>query len=614
MASMEDYTEGLRASLNQRMEHALNDNTVKVSDILSKTHAQMVADLTDPREWYYSDAHRYLIDLLHVNYGGSQRKGIRFQTNPNISSVDHTDSNKTKIKGHNVNYSKVERNMHVHHKRETTRPKSSKEPCFDGTDAMIRYRRQKALARNSKNAHGASKHYQQFGSETFAENTGNRFLPTHHRAQKVAEKQPTGLNELTVLPSTAAQEHSPDLTPPRHSETRAPAKQTKIRKFVFPPESQEKGSRHDSEVVVYDRWIQHIAGDKSLPETTYGILKKNDRCTGREKSIILQTPTNSKSTQTDGENGGGKVKLFSIPLKLSPNSGLHGCKRPHTSALKLKSSQGLRDFAKFGRARSPRNDTNFQSLLDNAKKRLAEIEWQLHGLCVESGIIHKSASTNAQVVRDSLTSQRADAADNLPGEDGGYSKTTQIKSVDVGTVTPSEWYTVSKPLKPHNSDVKTVNMKSYVTPWRNKLDSSVVTPDMLNVTSQHSRYQRHVTFAKSALIHPAKLVRPQTNQRWNSHETARENGSFATTSDLLVESLDNVDTSGEIAERVNIPSPKGIRNSQQEEELKMLLRTCSLTPSPRKQTAKNETSPEKGEFDVEILESTESNNSSFTDS
>ena len=82
---MDRYTEDLKYSLRRRLSESVDKGTLRTNDILARNHRQIVADFTDPRQWYYSATHDYIIGLLRESqaynsgnvFGGRQSVSSR---------------------------------------------------------------------------------------------------------------------------------------------------------------------------------------------------------------------------------------------------------------------------------------------------------------------------------------------------------------------------------------------------------------------------------------------------------------------------------------------------------------------------------------------------------
>ena len=654
MGSLQEYTEDLRASLNQRMEHALSDNNIKISDILSKTHAQMVADLTDPQEWYYSDAHRYLINFLHVGCGGPKRKEIRLSANEtshkegvlssfipvanskvNVISrkadqdgrlAQRVDNDDKEVKGHflitesdNDNIDgiqfAVEGDKQVKKgEREKSQSMSSREPSIHEIETMRSNRKLKALESNSKYLYSARKK-PGMSCTTFAEN-GKQFFPALRRPKNIAGKQQIEVNELMVLASSTVNPYSQDL--PHNS--MVPTKQTSIRKFNLPPE--EKSTNHKSEqLVVFDRWIQPLYSDTSqLGRTTTG-TKNEEKI--QQNLANRNSQRASKSTQTEKETGHSfsKVLLFSVPFELSPNKGVHIRDIPHTFTLKRKTTP-LRLNLTPCRARSPSVNASFQSLLDNTEKRLAGIEQQIENLCFERRFIHKAVTNNTAKDDHEFSSHPAmteivsgtdkvplgSPTDNLArkvDKTFPYDKTKSTSTVDIGTNTPSAWHAGKQPVKKHVTG-KTEHVR-------------LTRDSVLSKTSQYDHYHSFdFPHAKGALYRPVQLIHPKSKQfrtdigYYNILTHENKNNKVSPKLPLVLEyptESHSIDASNETEECV-IQSDNGTAISSElsrEEGLHIFLQTRSMKPTLKIQTAKRNNYRKKTKYGTGSSESHGSN-------
>ncbi|XP_041452483.1 uncharacterized protein LOC121405655 [Lytechinus variegatus] len=63
-SKMDRYTEDLKYSLRRRLSESVGKGTLRTDDILARSHRQIVSDFTDPRQWYYSATHDYIIALM----------------------------------------------------------------------------------------------------------------------------------------------------------------------------------------------------------------------------------------------------------------------------------------------------------------------------------------------------------------------------------------------------------------------------------------------------------------------------------------------------------------------------------------------------------------------
>ncbi|XP_038074137.1 uncharacterized protein LOC119742170 [Patiria miniata] len=456
MESIEDYTDDLRASLRQRMEHTLNDKKVQVADILSSTHGQMMgAKLTDPQHWSYSGSRRCLAEMLHRSYGGpswnspatpqgspadgvfssmSQREEV---VEPmDIVPINHQETAPRDYEQVNLGKAddrQVQRRVRFEDdvgKNSTSAPslinntfpgemlKRVNEPTravcgekllvknadrtgkqkytpqthnLHETEAIKRYRRRDASHIHSKELSGTASKSGALrrGTSPLSPELGNHHMLSGSFRPKVSYdgSNHDEVSSLAILPI-----NSKDTGLSAHhssSDKSSAPKRTRNKKFGSQDthaELRQSTGQRNEQVVIFDNWIKPLNKTESaqlfmqLGDSMDGERRENDK---HVKSPGPKPQRSSKSTQTETRpDQFCKVVLFTVPhfSDLRVQAGLHGGDSAYISARKSKSTQSADMTQCLARRQGTR--TNFQSILDNADKRLTGIERQKGKSCL----------------------------------------------------------------------------------------------------------------------------------------------------------------------------------------------------------------------------------------
>lgn len=95
-SKMDRYTEDLKYSLRSQLSESVGKGALRTNDILARGHRQIVADFTDPRQWYYSATHDYVIALMREsqkqNGGSVWGSGSRRRDRGSSTSRRHSSS------------------------------------------------------------------------------------------------------------------------------------------------------------------------------------------------------------------------------------------------------------------------------------------------------------------------------------------------------------------------------------------------------------------------------------------------------------------------------------------------------------------------------------------
>ncbi|XP_063969821.1 uncharacterized protein LOC135157580 [Lytechinus pictus] len=93
-SKMDRYTEDLKYSLRRRLSESVGKGTLRTDDILARNHRQIVSDFTDPRQWYYSATHDYIIALMRESQkqNGGSVWGSGSRRTERGSSREHSSS------------------------------------------------------------------------------------------------------------------------------------------------------------------------------------------------------------------------------------------------------------------------------------------------------------------------------------------------------------------------------------------------------------------------------------------------------------------------------------------------------------------------------------------
>ncbi|XP_022079138.1 uncharacterized protein LOC110973035 [Acanthaster planci] len=521
MESIKEYTDGLRDSLQVRMEHALDDRKVEIADILSSRYGQVVTELTEPQTWYYSEPHQLLVEMLRQNIGrpswgrpsarpehgvlpsfghqdgsaihegilplnqrrktashqgqgdlGKGERGVRFAELDKINAGTAASL----VKNLEPASAAFDRDKHLVKKVDGTGGQipSQVQIRQHEKEAIRIYRRFKASQDHSKGL--PSTESRSFALRRCASHlqpaTRNYPAPfgsfrsdlrsncSNHNEVGSLSVVPRNLKETRL----SAQHGSPekDSSPRRVRKQKLPLREAERRPF---------GHRNDK-VVFFDNWIRPLQVERTQHLTQMGDEKEQESI----KSPRIKPQSVSKSTQTENEaNNLCKVVLFTVPqfAELRPSAGLHGGDSPYISALKSKSTANA-DLAHCPAQRQGMG-TNFQLLLDNADKRLTGIEQEKGNSHLRQTESRRKVSSKAGIGMDNGRGTEAshileEAMETLCNSNSSGS----LRTVDIGTNTsPIDRTVRMQPAKNHSGKK---SRKKLLQEWRPISDSARIIP------------------------------------------------------------------------------------------------------------------------------------------